>query len=70
MVTRWVVDVDGLGGFAVAQAGERCEIVSRVMPLERCERELVRMRERDISRETERKREHGRKLAASRWADH
>ena len=64
MAARWIVDVDGLGLFAVAQEDSgRCRIVTAPQTLARCERTVVKLRERDATRAAAAKREAGKRLA-------
>lgn len=64
MTTRWIVDTDGREGFRVAeQDAGRVEFVTDRLPLEKCERAIVRLRERDAKRLHQTRQEAGRRLA-------
>lgn len=63
MTTRWVVDIDGRGGFRVAEGSHWA---TEAMSLEKAERALVRLREHDAARTLRTRQEAGRRLASLR----
>jgi hypothetical protein len=66
---RWIVDTDGLGSWAIAQERETGGlVVSEPMPLDRAERALKRMNERDAAELHASRVESGRRLSQLRGA--